>query len=67
MNAPEPLESWKKEKEQLLTKRKESSGNSTTFLATTVPQVIKISHVPFEPPGFQSSLKNSIKGCGICL
>ena len=60
-NAPEPLELWKKEKERLLTKWKESSGNFTAFLATTVPRVIKRSHVPFEPPSFQSSLKNSIK------
>jgi hypothetical protein len=40
-NAPEPLELWKKEKEQLLMKRKESSGNSMAFLATTVPRVIE--------------------------
>jgi hypothetical protein len=66
-NAPEPLELWKKEKEQLRTKQKESSGKSTAFLATTVPRVIKRSHVPFEPPSFQSGLKNGIKGCGICL
>ena len=51
-NAPEPLESWKKEKEQLLMKWNKSSGNSTTFLATTVPRVIRRSHVPFEPPSF---------------
>ena len=66
-NAPEPLELWKKEKEQLLMKQKESSGNSTAFLATTVPRVIKRSHMPFEPPSFQSGLKNGIKDCGICL
>ena len=66
-NAPEPLGLWKKERERLLAKRKESYGNSTVFLATIVPQSIKRSHVPFKPPSFQSSLKDSIKDCGICL
>ena len=66
-NAPEPLELWKKEKERLLAKRKESSGNSTAFLATVVPRDIKRSHVPLKPPSLQSGSKNSIKDCGICL
>jgi hypothetical protein len=66
-NAPEPLELWKKEKERPLAKRKESSGNSTAFLATIVPQGIIGRHLPFKPPGLQSGLKDIIKDYRICL